>query len=109
MLNFIMYANILLISIGAFFDNKTVKNIIKFFTLPTTIISFVGLMPMIMGILGEASFYSYHFRGILMAIEMGIVLAFSIIILITDNFYKITKKWSKIDHFLCFLMISMNF
>lgn len=91
-LNWIMYANILLIAIGTFFDNKTVKNIIKYFTLPTSFLALIALVPVSIGIVGKSAYYAYHFRSVLMAIEIGFVLGFSILTLITDNYFKITKK-----------------
>lgn len=93
-LNWILYANILLISIGTYFNNKTVRNIIKFFTLPTTVLIVVGLIPVINGIVGVHPEYSFdfNFRAVLMAVEIGMVLAYSIITLMTDGYYKTSKK-----------------
>jgi len=90
-LNWILNANILLIAIGTFFNNVTVKNIIKFFTLPTTILIIVALIPVSVGIVGVEGYAAFNFRAILMAIEIGIVLSYSILTWIKNSSFKLSK------------------
>jgi len=92
MLNWTLNASILLITVGTFFDNKTVKNIIKFIVFPLTILSIVGLRVISIGIVGYNGYIHFNFRAILMACEVAIVLMYSVIIFLENNYFSITKK-----------------
>jgi len=92
MLNWTLNASILLVVLGSFFDNKTVKNIIKFIILPLTILSIVSLRVISIGIVGYMNYFHFNFRAILIAVEVSIVLVYSIIILMESNYFQISKR-----------------
>ena len=90
--NWFFYANILLVCLGAFNRFKTVTNILKFFTLPITLISLFALIPMCYGIVGKQAYLDFNFRAILMALEMGMVLGYALITWFENPSFKLTKK-----------------
>ena len=92
MLNWSLIASVLLISVGTFFDNKTVKNIIKFIILPLSVLTIVALRVVSIGIVGYIGYYHFNFRAILMACEVAIVFSYSIITLLENKSFKLTKK-----------------
>ena len=91
-LNWFLNANILLIALGTFIKNDTVKNIIKFFTLPITILTVVGMTIVSKGIVGVQAYNEFHFRAIMMAIEIGIVLGYSIKLWLENPSFKLSKS-----------------
>lgn len=92
MLNWTLNASILLISVGTFFDNKSVRNIIKFIVLPITVLSVVALRVISIGIVGYRGYMQFNFRAILMAIEVAIVLMYSITLWLEDRSFKLDRK-----------------
>lgn len=92
MLNWTLNASILLIILGSFFDNITIKNIIKFVVLPLTILTIVAIRVVSIGIVGYMDYFRFNYRAILIACEVSIVLMYSLITLIENNYFHIVRR-----------------
>ena len=76
-LNWFLYANILLVCIGEFFDNKTIKFLRRFFALPVSVGSALFIVPVSMGVVGRELYYVFHFRVVLQVIEIVLLFLYS--------------------------------
>lgn len=90
--NWFVYGMELCLILYPFFNKEFVKNIIKFFVLPFSILALIALVPASIGIVGKSGYYSFSFRAILMAFEFAIVFAYSLIVFLTEGKFKVAKK-----------------
>lgn len=95
LLNWFLNASVLLIVVGEFFDNKTVKNIIRFFSLPAIILSIIFAMPVAIGIVGKWGYARYNYRVFLMIVEMVLALVYAFATFWENGKFKITKPEAK--------------
>ena len=91
LLNWFFNASLLMVCIAPFFNNRTVNNIIRFFVLPVTVLSFSFIYWQSICLVGLNSYNHFSFRAILFAIEIGFVMSSAILAWIVD-FKKITKQ-----------------
>lgn len=84
-----MYACLFLLILYPFFKVEFSKRLIKFFAFPIAILNLIFLIFPIQGITGVQSL---SFRGVLMAIEAGISVAYCIYIWVKDFSFKFTWK-----------------
>ena len=90
--NWFMYGCELLLIMSAFFDIEYTKNIIKFFVLPFSLISFGFMSFAIIGIVGQTGFAAFNFRAIIMSIEFAITVVYAFIIFWNNGKFNVNKK-----------------
>jgi len=91
-LNWFLNASVLLIILSSFYSNRVIINIIKLIVLPLSVVSIISLRIITIGVVGYVNYFNFHFRGILIAVEIAIILAYSIIIFIENDYFKISKR-----------------
>ncbi len=90
--NWFIYGMGLCLIIYPFFKKDFVKNIIKFFVLPFSALCVIALVPASIGIVGRTNYYSFNFRALLMAVEVAIIFAYSLVVFFEQGRFKVTKK-----------------
>lgn len=91
MLNWFLNASIMIIIFNSFFKNDNLKNIIKFIIFPLSILMLVSIRIISIGIVGYFDYIQFNFRAILIAVEIGIVFSYSLIMLFQNSFFSIKK------------------
>ena len=86
------YAGSLICSLYGFFKVKFLDRFVKFLALPMSIISFIFMGFHFTAIIGENAINNFSVRGIFFALEIGLVLGFSILILIIKTDWKAVKN-----------------
>lgn len=86
------YAAILLVVFQPFFKVKTLKNLVKFFAFPMSIITLCCTQITTWSIMGASAYETFNFRGILIALEAVLLFVCAFIIFVENGAFKITKK-----------------
>lgn len=90
------YAASLLCSMYGFFRQKLSTNFVKFIAFPISLINIVFLKQSMIAVLGESGASVFSGRGLVMAIEIGLTLAYAMLIVITSTKWKeLFKKRQK--------------
>lgn len=103
-LNWLVYASVLIIILYPYFDIKGKDILVRFFALPVYAISTILFFILAKGIMGKEAFEIISFRLILMCVEFGIALSLGIIIFVDNHYFKVEKWKIKI---LCFLALAI--
>lgn len=106
------YAGSLLCSLFGFFKSNLTSNLIKCLALPLSVFGFAGLYFEVIAIEGVSAIDAFSLRAVLLSIEIGLALALSLVVLITQkttfkqnkgisinvvpNVYKPTTFWAKV-------------
>ena len=90
-LNWFLNASIMIIIFNSFFHNDNLKNIIKFIILPLSVLMIVSIRIISIGIVGYVGYIQFNFRAILIAVEISIVFAYSLIVLFENSFFSIKR------------------
>lgn len=84
------YASALIMSLYGFFKVRMMDRFVKCFALPVSLISLIFMNFHFTAIIGAGATSVYSFRGIMFAIEMGLVLGYAILVLILKT------DWAKL-------------
>ena len=89
------YISSLLCSLFGFFKSNLTKNLIKCIALPLCVFGFAGLYYQVIAVEGLAALDAFSLRAVLLSIEIGVSLALSLVVLITQKTtFKIEKETS---------------
>ncbi|MFA6860566.1 MAG: ATP-binding cassette domain-containing protein [Clostridia bacterium] len=92
--NFFIWFNILCVlafCLNAFFEVQTAKNVLTFFVLPVSAINLIIYFINVPAIVGQAQMQVFDLRALLYAIESALVFAGSLIVVIKQNHFKLSK------------------
>lgn len=85
MLVWLTYAGSMLVSLYGFFKNNLTTNLVKFMALPFLVFGLVGLYWQVMAIEGAGAVDALTVRGVLLAVEIGLGVAYSLFVMITQK------------------------
>src|SRR5574344_1458556 len=91
------YAGNILLELYGFFNIRRIDKYIKYISFPLAILNFVFMPFSFLAVIGKNAFSSFSLRGIIFAIEIGIMLGYSLFILINKTDWKnlFSKKFKK--------------
>lgn len=90
-LNWCLYSVILLVILYPFFKNSKLTTLIKYYASVVTILSCGFVYYISIGVVGEGTYEAFNIRTILIALELAILLAYSFVVFMENNKFKIQK------------------
>lgn len=78
------YAAVMLVILAPFFNFKTLKALVAFFALPVYLLNFSYLFNLSNAIIGENALSAFSFRTLMLVIEVGLGLGFTVSYVIKD-------------------------
>lgn len=90
--NWFMYAIELCLALYPFFKKDFVKNIIKFFALPFSVLAIVALYPASVGIVGKSAYFAFNFRAIMMSVEFAVAFVLSFVVFFEEGKFRANSK-----------------
>lgn len=90
--NWLLIANVLLIVLYPFFKNDGYTTIIKYFSLPISIITLFSIRAISTGVAGGLGYADWDFRCILIGLEIAITFVMSFVIFMENDRFKSKKK-----------------
>ncbi len=91
-LNWLNYSVIFLVVLYPFFKLKRFATIIKYYGTIVTLLCIGFIYFITIGIVGENAYGSFNLRALLMGIELGITLAYCIVVFIENDRFKVEKS-----------------
>ena len=92
LLNWFLYAVILLVILYPFFKNTKYATIIKYFGSIVTFCCIGFIYYLTIGIVGTEAYSGFQIRTLLMGVELGILLAYCLVVFFENNMFKVTKS-----------------
>ena len=89
-LTWFSYAAVIVAMLYPFFKIKTLNYLMAYFVLPVAILDLAFLQPYFMGIVGQST--SLEVRGVLLAIEIGLMIVLATQVLLSTKPFKFNKK-----------------
>ena len=91
-LNWMLYSVILLVVLYPFFKNSRMATIIKYYGSIVTILALFFIGYITVGIVGQNAYDAFNVRALLMAVEIGILLAYCYVVFMENGKWKTGKK-----------------
>ena len=90
--NWLLIANVLLVILYPFFKSSGYAVIIKYFSLPISIVTMFSIKTITTGITGGLGYGEWDFRAVLIGIEIALTVAISFIVFMENGRFKSKKK-----------------
>lgn len=90
-LNMLLQPTTILVIIYPFFNNPKVTTMVKYWGLFVATLCFVFIKPVTMGICGAEAYIGFNIRTCLMGLEIAILLAYTFVLFMENNRFKIPK------------------
>lgn len=108
LLNWFNYSVILLVILYPFFKTKKFATLIKSYGLIVVSFCVAFIYPLTQGIVGSTVYNSFNLRALLMGVELGIMLAYCIIVFCENGHFKIEKEnWKSFLYIIPMWIITM--
>ncbi len=88
----LLIANVLLVVLYPFFKNKKYTLIIKFVSLPVSLITLASVTLITRGITGGSGYINFDARCVLIGVEIAITIAMSFMVFMENGMFKCKKK-----------------
>ena len=82
----------LLVILYPFFKNSKYTALVKYFGVIASIFSLVFIYPYTVGIIGNNAYSTFDIRALLISVELGITLGYSLVVFFSNNYFKVAKK-----------------
>lgn len=87
----LLAANLLII-LYPFFKNSKYTALVKYFGLFTAILCLAFIYPLTIGVSGNNAYAGFDTRALLLGVEIGIVLGYSLVVFLSNGYFKVEKK-----------------
>lgn len=91
-LNMLLQPASLLLILYPFFKNSKLTAIVKYYGLIVSLLCLIFENIVVTGIVGSEAYYGFNFRTFFMSCEIGILVAYTFIIFMENNRFRISKK-----------------
>ncbi len=93
-LNTLLQPTTIFFCLFAFFKNGKVTTVAKYWGLLVSILCTIFIVPVTQGIVGSNAYSGFNIRTLLMGFEIGILLAYSVVLFVENGYFKIPKGHS---------------
>ena len=105
-LNWLLYAVNLLVILHPFFKTSKFSVLIKYFCTVVTLLCVGFFYYITLGIVGENAYTAFDLRTLLLGLELGMVLVYSIVVFLENGKFKVSKHDAIIFAYIPFIMLA---